>query len=142
MIEEDLRKPTFVEGEWVTLGDEQKWCLPKPVVFKTATRFRRRIEVGEDGEPRMGMSLPIDSDPYFGLLARLLITQDVDYLNTLLNLGATLLRFNYVLDDEAIEDLLFFEHDASGQQTAANKSMWEKIRDVAMGIGPKPMPAG
>lgn len=142
MIEVDLRRPGFVDGEWIELGDGQKWCLPKPVVFKTATRFRQRIEVGEDGEPRMGMPIPLDSDPYYPLLARLLITEDVDYLNTLLNLGAMLLRFNYDLDDDAIGDLLCFEHDEEGRQIPANRAMWEKIRDVAMGIGPKPMPAG
>ncbi len=142
MLEQDLRKDGWVEGEWITLGDDQAWCLPKPVVFKAATRFKRRIEVGDGGAARLGMAIPIDSDPYFGMLARLLISEDVDYLNVLLNLAATLLKFNYNIDDDAIGDMLYFEHDEAGNQTVANRDMWSKIRDVAMGVGPKPTPVG
>lgn len=142
MNEQELRKPEWVEGVWITLGDDQSWCLPKPVVFQRATRFRRKIVTGPDGASSLGMPIPIDADPYFAKMAELFLLEDVDYLNALLNLAAILLRHNYDLDDDALGDLLIFEHDEDGQQTDANREMWLAIRDVAIGNAPKPTPVG
>lgn len=142
MIETEVRKPGWVEGVWITLADDQKWCFPKPVVLPKATKFKRKLELGPDGAASLGMPIPIDSDPFFSLIARMLISEDMDYLNALLNAGAILLRHNYELDDDQIGDLLCFETDASDKQTTANGQMWASIRDVAMGVSPKPTPVG
>ncbi len=143
MIEAERRKPEWVEGVWIKLCDDQEWCLPKPVVFRPATRFRRRITASPDanGAATLGMPLPIDSHPFFAIIARLLIAEDMEFLNALLNAGAVLLRHNYELTDDEIADLLCFEHDAEWNQTEANGEMWASIRDVATGAGPKPTPA-
>lgn len=142
MNERELRKPEWVEGVWITLGDDQSWCLPKPVVFQKATRYRRKVITGPDGVASLGMPIPIDADPYFARMAELFLLEDLDYLQALLNLGATLLAYNYTLDEDAIGDLLVFEHDDEGKQTDANRDMWHSIRDVAIGNSPKPTPVG
>jgi len=126
-----LRRPEFAGGVPVQLGDGQVWTLPKPGLML-------RPEFGPDGRPTFGKFRPAWGEDYEAKVDAFLEASDgFDQIVALLVLAVDLLERNYALDDGAIGQLL---PRIIGDE--ANDAMWEAVRDVALGVGPKPTPAG
>ena len=141
--EQGLRREDFADGVPIILADGREWTLPKPVVFPKPKRYRRAI-VRQDGEARWGKPIALDGDPYWGKLERIFLTDGVEHMEALREVGADLLRHNYpgLTDDDIADELLALVHDDEMNQTPENKEMWEELAAVAIGRGNFPMPDG
>jgi hypothetical protein len=129
--EQAQRRAEFAGGVPVQLGDGQEWTLPKPGLLL-------RPEFGPDGRPTFGKARPSWGEDYEAKVdAFLEATDGYDQIVALLVLAVDLLMRNYSLDDGAIGQLL---PRILGDE--ANDAMWEAVRDVALGVGPKATPAG
>lgn len=134
--EKALRKPGFVEGVRVTLGDGQEWSFPRPQLRLVPGR-------AEDG------SFELKNRPTFGPhrqadLDAVLIGADGDgddaffnWLQARTRLVCGLLLDNYDLEDAALETLLPIEFGDD-----ANAAMWGDIHGAIMGRESKPSAVG
>jgi hypothetical protein len=122
------RRPEFdATGNWLTLGDGQDWCLPRPRV-----RFvRERTEVG--------FSTRVRFDPTFDALnARLDEERGEGFVRLALEIGEYLLLRNYDLSLAEVQELIYWE---AGGPTGG--PIMEAVLDTAMGFNtPKPSAAG
>ncbi len=126
-----LRRPDFAGGVVVRLGDGQEWTLPKPGLML-------RPEFSADGTPTFGKIRPSWGPEFEALIDEWLeATDGYAQVVALLRLGVDLLRRNYRLGDGDLAELL-----PRYLGDAANDQMWEDVRDVALGVGPKRTPAG
>lgn len=130
--EKEFRKPYWVDGEWIALGDGGRWSFPRP---------RVRIEplVSDDGTTvAFGRQKPTFDRRYDDLVEAFLMADDgTDQGNAILRLAVDLLRRNYDLAGEHYATLLpWIEDDEQ------NAEMWEAIADVAFGRAPKRTASG
>lgn len=125
--EKSLRRPSWVEGDWVTLGDGQAWCLPRP-------RLRLVPVVGQDGQVSVQskasygaeINRTLDEimdnesdDPMVGLLAQVRLT-------------AVILSHQYQLTSRDLAQLVTLEFDDEGSML-----MWRRIGRHLLGKGPE-----
>lgn len=134
--EKALRKPEFVEGIRVRLGDGQEWSFPKP-------RLRLVPGRAEDG------SFELKNRPTFGEhrqadLAAVLAgpKEDADdglfnWLQARIRLVCGLMLDNYNLEDADLEVLLPYEF---GDESITE--MWNDIHAAIMGQAPKASTVG
>ena len=140
--EKSRRKPDWVEGEWLTLGDGQDWCLPKPVLFARPTRYKRKFG-GEKDARQLGRPIALDGDPYFSLMERVAESNDGNVtLELAFEMFVDLIGRNYTLTEDEAADLLPFVGDSDGEQDDDNAELWRDVLDVAMGRGKKACPGG
>lgn len=129
-----LRKPGFVEGARVKLGDGQSWSIPRP-------RLRLVPRKTDDGDVKLA-SLPKVAAHRQADMDAMLEAADrnaegdpegfVDWLLARARLATGLLLDNYDLDDAALAALLpieFGDDDGAG----ANAEMWAEIDGVLRG---------
>jgi hypothetical protein len=136
----EAAKSDWVDGRDILLEDNQTWTFPLP-------RIRIRFDVGGDLSP--SESTPqVETNRHFGpeydrlqdefrefnaaYSAEGSTLGDLDYVKAIIPLAASLLRRNYDLTDDQLSNLLIY---IPGD--ARNFEMWDSIRRVAMGIGPK-----
>lgn len=112
--EKALRRPGFVEGTRVTLGDGQQWTVPWGVLAL-------------DGTPG-GVGLVLTDDEV-DLLSGAAERQPLGFLGSVVPLAARLLRVNY---DLAPADLaLLLEYDDSPPSV----EMWKSVVEAISGPG-------
>lgn len=119
----------------MTLADGQVWWLAKPRV----KFFPRR-----DGAGELKVAARLVDADYMAKIERYFTTSadesDVDaFLAAQFDLWATVLLWNYDLDDEAVGRLLSFGFDAADEAEAETRRI---LTEVAQGHGPKASPAG
>lgn len=128
---ESLKRPDFTPGRQITLADGQKWTFPLPV-----------IEVVPDDENDAGVAIIAygDGGEYSRLYNRWYASDDlIDSIGAVLGMARLLLRRNYALDTAQLATILrvsICEWDEDG------KAMFNAVRDVCTGRGPKPSAAG
>lgn len=138
MIDEaSRRRPDWVEGEWIKLEDGQRWSFPRPII-----RLNLRENDGVLGTERPQAETNRKfGDRFWALHSNLLAALQGDDMDAIVlafaEAALDLLRRNYDLATEDLEDVLFFVLNDE-----ANTSMWRSIGDVVRGIGPKPSAAG
>jgi hypothetical protein len=129
-IEKSLRKPEFVGGVAVTLGDGQDWFLAVPIV-----NFRpRRTETGGWSFGVRELEWP-RGRPLEPLIDAMLEAEGIEQLYIILEIAVELLAVNYDLDDSVIARLLPFR-----PADDANHEMWIAIAKVAQGSTDRPKP--
>jgi hypothetical protein len=125
--ERALRKPEFVEGEPIRLGDGHVWHFPRPIVEAYAVpdasgHFRfdgiRRRQFGAEFDRKLDAFRASD-----GL---------ADQMEALLNLAVDLLSRNYDLKADEFAQLLVWRPGDDD-----NFATWQAIADVAGGYAPK-----
>ena len=129
--ERDCRRPEFAGGTPITLGDGQEWTLPRP-------RLSLVPEVVE-GRVRFADKMRHGFGPEYDDLVDAFVESEegLPQMNALLALAANLLLANYDLNPASLVELL---PRRLGDE--ANTEMWRTIRDLAIGIAPKPTPVG
>lgn len=134
--EKALRKPGFVEGARVKLGDGQEWLFPKP-------RLRFVPGRAEDGSFELKNRLTFGKHRQADLDATLAGPVDdgeqalYEWIQARTRLVCGLLLDNYSLEDAALEVLLPVEFSDED-----NRTMWRDIHGVIMGHEPKPSAVG
>jgi hypothetical protein len=135
--EQALRRPDFVPGTPVKLGDGQSWELRRPVV--------RFVPSANDAGFETRLRLEGDDD-YEALCRRADAAaravreggegaSTAPYIAAELAMGRAILLGNYDLTPEQVADLLQFSYDP------ADEAGWElrlSVLAVARGEGPKP----
>jgi len=129
--EKALRKPGWEEasGTWVTLGDGQRWLLPKPFVRTRATRVEGRLVLGSK----------TSFGPEFDALVKAVRDSDEEtFVTTIIELASDMLGRNYGLVEDDRLDLI--GTDSSG---AASREWMGQALAVAYGNdAPKPSSGG
>jgi len=122
--ENALRKPGFIEGTRIVLGDGQAWSFP-PV------KIRIYPDVADDGsltarfKPTYyadGMEKEVDA--LFGVGS----PDAVEYLTAQFSVAVKLLKSNYDLPNAAFSELLGWVRD-----DPTSEKMWDKVRAIVMG---------
>jgi hypothetical protein len=130
LVEESLRRPVWDEarGHWITLGDGQRWLLPKPIVSlrpsMAANGYAGPVNasmLGAKFEEVRAAMFGLESDDYLG------------FTEAAMHLGVIMLGFHYDLADDAYGDLLDTGMLPDG-------ALIDIVR-VATGRAPKPSPA-
>jgi hypothetical protein len=128
--EKSLRRPEWREGEWVTLGDGGRWCLPKPQLTFYPTTGSDGVDRFDDGQ------YGLDATYEARVEAFMQADQD-NALDTMLALALDLFRRNYTATPDVLRILFPWR---TGDES--NAEMWRSIVDVAMGRAPKPTAGG
>ena len=139
-----LRRPDFIDGPHVArirLANGQEWAFPKPTLelrldFGTGAGVFARRPLYGDGRTRCF------GQGYLDFLESIDDAETaMDRLDRFARVAAYLLRQNYRLDDSHLTALLpfFIGEDDAKEESAA---MWEAIKDLIGGIGPKIRPGG
>jgi hypothetical protein len=129
--EEALRRPEFVEGEPIELGDGQSWHFPRPVLELYPVP-------GPDGRLRFDGVRRSFGEDYDRKLDAFVAATGLDEMNAALEVAVDLLDRNYDLTPEDYGSLLRWR---PGDEE--NAAMWQAIADVALGRdAPKPTAVG
>ena len=136
-VEAECRRPDFVEGVPIVLGNGEAWHLPKPVL-----EFRLESSAGGLGFrelPRMGDGRMRDFGEAYWAKCQAAHDSEpgLDRLNAYATLAVDLLLRNYTLDDGQVIALLPYI-----QADDTNSEMWSALIDTALGIGPKARAGG
>jgi hypothetical protein len=130
--EVSLRRPGFVEGTRVVLGDGQSWSFPLPRLYLFPAR-------AADGSWDVGSGRT--HGPAFDELVDRLLACDPDDLYGRLaiqfQMAASLLVQNYILSDDAMRILLAVDTE---DPDCADR--WARINDALLGRPPKPSADG
>jgi hypothetical protein len=112
VIELERRRPGWIEGAWVELGDGQKWSVPKPTASEPDT-FMRLLED----------LMKLDDD------------QQVEQLSSVANLAGILIRRNYSLTDGELSALLTLGQFAGkgGGWTPRSIALWPELAAIIKG---------
>lgn len=110
IAESSRRRPEFREASWVTLGDGQAWCFPKPILAVS-----RKGSDLDDLLDRAGERLDFT----------------VGHMRSMVGLASELLCRNYDLSDDECGDLLSFD-----MNDPANVARWRTINLVILGATP------
>ena len=128
---ESLRRPDFTPGREIAIADGQKWTFPLPVIEL----------VPDDNDAGFAIAASAgEGDEYGRLYNRWYESEDlIESIGSILGMARLLLRRNYRLSTEDLAQVLRFslcEWDEDG------KAMFNAVRDVCTGRGPKPSAAG
>lgn len=121
--EKEFRKPTWVEGEWITLADGGRWSFPRPVIQFSPV-------FGADGSVEWGdraLSFGPDYDAKVEAFAS--ADNGIDQTNAALKLAVDLLGRNYTLGPGEYRTLLRW-----AREDPENQEMWDQVVRVACGI--------
>jgi hypothetical protein len=128
-----LRRPEFVEGERITLGDGREWSFPRPMLREFRPSF------SPDGGAKFGPTTFRTFGP--GHLSRLdeLFASDpgLGQIELVATMAAELLRRNYTLDDDQLGALLTYVQTEAGDLDEASQAMWQSLAGVVAGLSPK-----
>ena len=133
-----LRRPEWVEGVPLLLGDGQEWHVPAPVVADDLV-----LSLGPDGKPQLRCGFAFGAE-YNALTDRYIeATSGVEEILALVEIAYFLIRLNYNLTFEAAAPLLRVVRPG-GKGEAENQEMWRRVAEVALGRDPKgePTPTG
>lgn len=130
--EAELRKEGWVEGEWITLADGNRWCFPRPMI-------ELGPEFGDDGSIELGKPRVTIDSTYDAKMEDYITSENgVDEVRALMRLAVDLLSRNYDLKPEHYREILKYR---VGDESS--KAMWAAIGDVAIGNSPpKPTASG
>lgn len=131
--ETELRRPDFREGCPVVLADGQVWSVPQPVVRwlpgRSKAGFRTVVSINEQ------------TSDYDELLTQWEdSTNSRGRINAIFGMAAKLLRANYDLTDDQIDEILVF--GATPDIDPEPARIFEEMSNIALGNGPKPSAAG
>jgi hypothetical protein len=127
--ESSRRKPGFIAGCPVTLADGQEWTFPLPKLRLSPRRAEDRyvITAGRVGFPRYREWVEaITAAP--GQIG------GIAYWNARMDAAATLLRANYDLSDDEVDELLAWEDDGPD---GLSTQRWSTIDRAILGLLPK-----
>lgn len=130
--EKALRKPGFVEGARVTLGDGQEWSIPRPRLRLVSARTPEG-DVAIKSSPLVAEHRQADMDAMLEAADRSWEGDHegfVAYIMARARLATGLLLDNYDLDDAALATLLPVLFDDE-----PNAAMWDEIAGVLRGTG-------
>lgn len=122
--ERELRRPEWVEGVWIALGNGQSWSFPRPTLTLYPA-LRADGSVAFD-DARASMDAAYDAK------VEAFIEADSNVLSCLLALAVDLLARNYTTGISHYRTLFPYRPG-----DAANAEMWSEISDLAMGRAPK-----
>lgn len=137
--EQALRKPGFVEGARVVLGDGQEWSIPRPRLRLVPSRTPDG-DIALKSLPKVAAHRQADMDAMLESGERSADGDEngfVDWLLARARLATGLLLDNYELDDAALAVLLPVEFGDD-----ANADMWAEIDGVLRGRHAKPSAVG
>lgn len=122
------RLPGFSEASvWIELADGQQWAFPKPWVEIRG--------VFSGGKPSVGAARTTHGPEFDEIVACLgQVETNEELIVATLMIGAFLLRKNYDLADEELEELFVFRF-ADESLEAGSLAMVQAIADVALGRG-------
>ncbi len=127
-----LRKPEFVEGVRIVLGDGQEWSFPMPKLRLVPQRDSNgEITAGIKAIPGQDKSL----SRVFDILWTLAEEEPDDAWSVRFAAASYLLGLNYTLTDDDLGDLIFLSRD---DQESLDR--WQFIDNVLRGISPKKEP--
>lgn len=134
-IDEQSRRTERYSGDVpVVLADGQQWCLPKPRVRYAPKPMPdgnpgsvRRTSFGRGYDEALDEFLRSETDETEGGVMR--------QVNAHLSLASALIRINYDLTDDEVEDLV--QLDFSADATPEDAALRAAFLEVAHGIAPK-----
>jgi len=126
-----LKRPDFTPGREITLADGQKWTFPLPVIELVPDDNDAGFKI---------LAAAGEGDEYGRLYNRWYESDDlIESVGAILGMARILLRRNYALETADLARILrvsLCEWDEDG------KAMFNAVRDVCTGRGPKPSAAG
>jgi hypothetical protein len=132
------KRPTFEDGVPITLSDGNEWVFPLPKVggyyYPSA---------GKDGKLAFVQAFDRGRE-YDALTDRYCEAGDdsaADRYLVLVEIAFFLLKQNYEVELSDMAALLQLQI-GRGDEVRANREMWEKLGEVALGTGPKPTAVG
>jgi hypothetical protein len=128
--EQSRRKPGFTDGRPAELADGQEWTFALPRLRLSPAREgdtdRYRVRLGRAGVPRY--------QKWHEVITGAVLTPVEEYWDTRMDAAACLLRANYELSDDELDELLAYEDDGpQGPYT----TRWREIDQAILGILPK-----
>lgn len=124
-----LRKPEFMDGVKIKLGDGQEWMFRRP-------RIRLAPKRGEDGSLTAGLKVAPGQaevlEKCFEAMWNLSNETVVDTWSLRFGAASALLLANYSLTDDDIAELIYWD---SEEPECFDR--WELIDDLLRGVAPK-----
>lgn len=128
-----LRKPGFLEGHRIRLGDGQEWSFPAP-------RLRLVPRAGDGGRIIVGIAptteLGPDFERWFGVLMGVMPSDPMEEFEARFGAAATLLQRNYELAVDDLASLIYYDR---GEPECIER--WAEIERVIVGDREKKEPS-